>query len=47
MTEQKRQPLSPDEIAFLTRLANGNALARQRRHDRAVRQARPQPPSKD
>ncbi|WP_229843252.1 hypothetical protein [Halomonas urumqiensis] len=42
---RQREPLSDDEIEFLTRLANGNALARQRRRDRerATRQPPPDP----
>lgn len=45
MTEPSRPPLSDDEIDFLTQLANGNALARQRRRDRETRQARQRQPN--
>lgn len=44
MAEPRRQPLSDDEIDFLTQLANGNALARQRRRDREARRARQRQP---
>ena len=39
---RQREPLSDDEVEFLTQLANGNALARQRRRDRE--RANKQPP---
>ncbi|WP_165789481.1 hypothetical protein [Billgrantia endophytica] len=34
MANKKRDPLSDEEIEFLALLANGNALARQRKRDR-------------
>lgn len=34
MTNQPRKPLSDEEIAYLEELANGNALAKQRRHEK-------------
>jgi GAF domain-containing protein len=42
---RQREPLSEEEIELLTQLANGNALARQRRRDRerADRQPPPDP----
>lgn len=44
MSAQRRRPLSHDEIEFLVHLANGNALARQRRRDREARRPRPRHP---
>lgn len=40
MANRKRDPLSEEELEYLVQLANGNALARQRKHDRekALRQ---------
>lgn len=40
---RQREPLNEEEIELLTQLANGNALARQRRRDRE-RAARQPPP---
>ncbi|MGO2007167.1 hypothetical protein [Vreelandella alkaliphila] len=34
MTNQPRKPLSDEEIAYLEELANGNALAKQRRREK-------------
>lgn len=34
MSQRNRQPLSEAEVEFLVQLANGNALARQRRKER-------------
>ncbi|CAM4194598.1 hypothetical protein VRRI112168_17555 [Vreelandella rituensis] len=34
MAIKKREPLSEEELDYLVQLANGNALARQRKHDR-------------
>jgi len=45
MTEPRRPPLNDDEIDFLTQLANGNALARQRRRDREMRRPRERQPN--
>lgn len=40
MTHDQRPPLSEEEIEFLVQLANGNALSRQRRRDRALSRRR-------
>ncbi|MGJ7460688.1 hypothetical protein ACR80S_06135 [Halomonas sp. MA07-2] len=40
---RQREPLSDDEVEFLTQLANGNALARQRRRDRERASRHPSP----
>ncbi|WP_156886186.1 hypothetical protein [Halomonas sp. GT] len=34
MANQPRKPLSAEEIAYLVELANGNALAKQRRREK-------------
>ncbi|QNI01657.1 hypothetical protein HXW73_01130 [Halomonas sp. SH5A2] len=34
MAKQRRKPLSEEEIIYLVELANGNALAKQRRRER-------------
>ncbi|WP_156524135.1 MULTISPECIES: hypothetical protein [unclassified Halomonas] len=34
MANQPRKPLSEEEITYLVELANGNALAKQRRRER-------------
>ncbi|MBA2779316.1 hypothetical protein [Billgrantia kenyensis] len=39
MPRPPREPLSDEEIEFLVQLANGNALARHRRHEREQRRA--------
>lgn len=41
MARHHRKPLSEDEIKFLKRLANGNALALQRRRDKQAQRQRP------
>ncbi|WP_161598958.1 hypothetical protein [Aidingimonas lacisalsi] len=38
MTRQPRTPLSDDEEEYLSQMANGNALARQRKRDRERRE---------
>lgn len=47
MSRRRSEPLSKAEIAFLIQLANGNALARQRQHDREAARSRRQPPHQD
>ncbi|WP_167470051.1 hypothetical protein [Vreelandella andesensis] len=44
MSQRKCQPLSEAEVEFLVQLANGNALARQRRKDRDHKTNGPKPP---
>ncbi|MDR5897837.1 hypothetical protein QC823_02345 [Halomonas vilamensis] len=44
MSQRKYHPLSEAEVEFLVQLANGNALARQRRKDRDRKKSGPKPP---
>ncbi|MCL7930407.1 hypothetical protein [Halomonas llamarensis] len=44
MSPRNRQPLNDAEIEFLVQLANGNALARQRRKDRNHKKNGQKPP---
>lgn len=44
MSQRNRQPLSEAEVEFLVQLANGNALARQRRKERHHKKNGQKPP---